>query len=154
MPGKSHGQRSLVGCSPWGRKELGTTELLTLTYLRSSQCCRKWDTIIDRREQEQGSYTRQKWLILARSVFFRGGQGSVRRMIWLLPTLLNWSPTSVLLSSVLPANRVSKFSSGGWRNYYQPSWIGFTQVFFFPVSFQPIEWDHVQFRSRGKFWSR
>ena len=26
LPGKSHGQRSLVGCSPWGRKELGITE--------------------------------------------------------------------------------------------------------------------------------
>ena len=33
LPGKSHGQRSLVGYSPWGRKELGTTECLTLTYL-------------------------------------------------------------------------------------------------------------------------
>ena len=30
LPGKSHGQRSLVGCSPWGHKELGTTERLTL----------------------------------------------------------------------------------------------------------------------------
>ena len=27
-PGKSHGRRSLVGCSPWGRKELDTTERL------------------------------------------------------------------------------------------------------------------------------
>ena len=26
LPEKSHGQRSLVGCSPWGREELGTTE--------------------------------------------------------------------------------------------------------------------------------
>ena len=26
--GKSHGQRSLVGCSPWGRKESDTTEQL------------------------------------------------------------------------------------------------------------------------------
>ena len=26
--GKSHGQRSLVGCSPWGREELDTTEQL------------------------------------------------------------------------------------------------------------------------------
>ena len=26
LPGKSHGQRSLVGCSPWGHKELDTTE--------------------------------------------------------------------------------------------------------------------------------
>ena len=25
LPGKSHGQRSLVGCSPWGHKELDTT---------------------------------------------------------------------------------------------------------------------------------
>ena len=31
LPGKSHGQRSLVGCSPWGRKESDTTERLTLT---------------------------------------------------------------------------------------------------------------------------
>ena len=28
LPGKSHGQRSLVGCSPWGRKESDTTEPL------------------------------------------------------------------------------------------------------------------------------
>ena len=26
LPGKHYGQRSLVGCSPWGRKELDTTE--------------------------------------------------------------------------------------------------------------------------------
>ena len=31
FPGKSHGHRSLVGCNPWGRKESGTTERLTLT---------------------------------------------------------------------------------------------------------------------------
>ena len=30
---KSHGQRSLMGCSPWGRKELGMTEQLTLTII-------------------------------------------------------------------------------------------------------------------------
>ena len=28
LPGESNGQRSLVGCSPWGRKELDTTESL------------------------------------------------------------------------------------------------------------------------------
>ena len=28
LPGKPHGQRSLVGCSPWGRKESDTTEWL------------------------------------------------------------------------------------------------------------------------------
>ena len=26
LPGKSHGRRSLVGCSPWGRKALDMTE--------------------------------------------------------------------------------------------------------------------------------
>ena len=28
LPGKSHGRRSLVGCSPWGRSESDTTERL------------------------------------------------------------------------------------------------------------------------------
>ena len=28
LPGKSHGQRSLAGCSPWGREELDTTKWL------------------------------------------------------------------------------------------------------------------------------
>ena len=27
-----HGQRSLVGCSPWGRKEMDMTEQLTLSF--------------------------------------------------------------------------------------------------------------------------
>ena len=26
FPGESHGQRSLVGCSPWGHRESDTTE--------------------------------------------------------------------------------------------------------------------------------
>ena len=30
LPGESHGRRSLMGYSPWGRKELDTTEGLTL----------------------------------------------------------------------------------------------------------------------------
>ena len=32
FPGKFHGQTSLVGYSPWGRKELDTTEQLHLKY--------------------------------------------------------------------------------------------------------------------------
>ena len=32
LPGKSHGQRSLVGCSPWGRKELDTTDRLPFHF--------------------------------------------------------------------------------------------------------------------------
>ena len=29
LPGESHGQSSLAGCSPWGHKELDMTEQLT-----------------------------------------------------------------------------------------------------------------------------
>ena len=36
LPGKSHGQRSLVGYSPWGHKELDTTEWLTLHFTSPS----------------------------------------------------------------------------------------------------------------------
>ena len=36
LPGKSHGQRSLVGCSPWGREELDMTELLHFCALEKA----------------------------------------------------------------------------------------------------------------------
>ena len=36
LPGKSHGQRRLVGCSPWGCEELDTTERL---HFRFSLSC-------------------------------------------------------------------------------------------------------------------
>ena len=32
LPGKSHGRRSLVGCSPWGRTESDTTERLHFDF--------------------------------------------------------------------------------------------------------------------------
>ena len=35
LPGKSHGQRSLVGYSPWGCKELDTTEYTHIFHLLS-----------------------------------------------------------------------------------------------------------------------
>ena len=35
LPGKSHGCRSLVGYSPWGRQELDTTEWLHFHFLPS-----------------------------------------------------------------------------------------------------------------------
>ena len=34
LPGESHGQRSLVGCSPWGRTESDTTEVTWQQHLR------------------------------------------------------------------------------------------------------------------------
>ena len=43
LPGKSHGQRSLVVYSPWGRKELDTTEQLSTQhmyiYKTDALCC-------------------------------------------------------------------------------------------------------------------
>ena len=32
LPGKSHGQKSLVGCSPWGHEKLDTTERLHIQF--------------------------------------------------------------------------------------------------------------------------
>ena len=32
LPGKSHGQRSLVGCNPWSHKELDKTEHTHILY--------------------------------------------------------------------------------------------------------------------------
>ena len=39
LPGKSHRQRSLVGCSPWGRWESDTTSLSLFTFIHWR---RKW----------------------------------------------------------------------------------------------------------------
>ena len=39
LPGKSHGRRSLVGCSPWGHKESDTTERLHFHF--SLSCIRE-----------------------------------------------------------------------------------------------------------------
>ena len=36
LPGKSHGQGSLVGCSPWGREESDTTEQIHFHFSLSS----------------------------------------------------------------------------------------------------------------------
>ena len=37
LPGEFHGQKSLVGYSPWGCKELGMTEQQTLTYTKRGE---------------------------------------------------------------------------------------------------------------------
>jgi len=41
LPGKSHGRRSLVGCSPWGREESDTTEWLHFHF--SLSCIGEWN---------------------------------------------------------------------------------------------------------------
>ena len=41
LPGKSHGWRSLLGCSPWGRNESDTTERLHFHF--SLSCIGEWN---------------------------------------------------------------------------------------------------------------
>ena len=40
LPGKFHGQRSLVGYSPWGRKELDMTEGLHFDLVAVTVLCK------------------------------------------------------------------------------------------------------------------
>ena len=40
LPGKSHGQRSLVGCSPWGLEESDMTERLHFQFQAKKHNCR------------------------------------------------------------------------------------------------------------------
>ena len=42
LPGKSYGRRSMVGYSPWGRKESDTTEQLHFTHFILYHWRRKW----------------------------------------------------------------------------------------------------------------
>ena len=39
LPGKSHGWRSLVGYSPWGRKESDMTERLHFHFVKKQYTC-------------------------------------------------------------------------------------------------------------------
>ena len=54
LPGEFHGQRSLVGCSPWGRKELNTTEhVLTHTPGCILRACYDWAKDQQNRDSEK-----------------------------------------------------------------------------------------------------
>ena len=52
LPGESHGQKSLVGYSPWGHKELDTTEWLTLLCLYFARTLVAQILLDHRRENE------------------------------------------------------------------------------------------------------
>ena len=43
LPGEFHGRRSLVGYSPWGHKELDTTERLALSIKGQRERKREWE---------------------------------------------------------------------------------------------------------------
>ena len=54
LPGKSHGQRSLAGYSPWGYKESDTTERLPHTIRLLSLCYHCTETALDKVIQSNG----------------------------------------------------------------------------------------------------
>ena len=62
LPGKSHGQRSLVGCSPWGRKESGTTERLTLTQMLCNHHLYHFQNILITSKVNFRTYLVVQWL--------------------------------------------------------------------------------------------
>ena len=90
LPGKSHGQRSLVGCHPWGCEEVDTTERLHFhlslscigegngnplqcSCLENSRDGRAWSAAVDGIAQSQ---TRLK--LLSRSI----SSGRLLRVLW------------------------------------------------------------------------
>ena len=91
LPGKSHGRRSLVGCSPWGRKDLDMTERLHFHF--SLSCigegngnplqCSCLENPRDGRAWWAAAYgvaqsrTRLKWLSSSSSSHFKRNEYSV-----------------------------------------------------------------------------
>ena len=86
LPGKSHGRRGLVGCSPWGHEELDTTSLSLFTFMHWR---RKWQptpVFLPGQSREGGAWwaavygVAQSWTRLKRlssSSSSRPGSGSV-----------------------------------------------------------------------------
>ena len=55
LPGKSHGRRSLVDCSPWGHKELDTYWVTSISLFTFMHWRRKWQpTPVFLPEESQG----------------------------------------------------------------------------------------------------
>ena len=62
LPGKSHGQRSVVGYSPWGRKELDTTERLHFHFHNICKTILIWLS-----KHEKAYFKKKKKTVLAYS---------------------------------------------------------------------------------------
>ena len=76
LPGKSHGQRSLVGCSPWCHKESDTTERLHLHFLMDCRGKgRHWKCRLGQLMEALGSFWWTWTLPLAHGGFPCGSAG-------------------------------------------------------------------------------
>ena len=74
LPGKSHGRRSLVGCSPWGRKESDMTERLhfhfSLLCIEENGNALQCSCLENPRDGFAQSRTRLKWLSSNSSMYW------------------------------------------------------------------------------------
>ena len=106
LPGKSHGRRNLVGCSPWGRTESDTTEQLSssssqYSCLENPRDRGAWWAAVYGAAQ---SRTRLKWLSTS---------SSWCHYYTIVKLLLGFPGVSVVKN--LPANAGDVGSISGWR---------------------------------------
>ena len=93
LPGKSRGQRSLVGCSPWGHVESDTTERLSMCIHMSTLCCFSFPFGLP-------------WWLSWQSVCLQCGKPGFDPWVMKIPWRKKWRPTPVLLPG----------QSHGWRS--------------------------------------
>ena len=97
LPGKSHGWRSLVGCSPWGREESDTTEWLPFHF--SLSCIGEGHGNPLQCSRLENPRDRGAWW----AAFYGVAQSRTR--------LKRLSSSSVYLSKILPSS-VKRYSFG------------------------------------------
>ena len=113
MPEKSHEQRSLVGYSPWGHKELDTTELLTEQQLSNKNQI----YINDNSHQAMPSHTQwiNKW-------------GKIELLWWTVTQnqglCCRWiNSMNIFLFSLLHSNEKIPFSVDEYLNLTVLKWL-------------------------------
>ena len=62
LPGEFHGQRSLMGYSPWSHKELNTTEQLTHTHMYNTHTHTRQNEIIMNAAIDREKFKDQVWV--------------------------------------------------------------------------------------------
>ena len=110
LPGKSHGWRSLVGCSLWGHEESDTTELLHFHFSLFMHWRKKWQPIpVFLPGESQG------WGAWWATVY--GVAQSRTRLKWLSSS----SSGSMLRVGYDWASSLSLFTFMHWRRKWQPT---------------------------------
>ena len=61
LPGESHGQRSLVGYSPWGHRELDTTEATVLHRRYDHIKVKEYTKVVHISATKEGNHFHNEW---------------------------------------------------------------------------------------------